>query len=353
MKKITLFFIALLIVATSSFAQNVGINSDGSAPDGSAMLDVSSTEKGFLPPRMTSAQRNAISSPAVGLLVYQTDGVAGYYFYTGAAWLPLSDGSATKVTAGTNITVTGVGTTADPYVVDNTATHTGDVTGSTVLTIAASAVTTEKIADDAVTVAKIGTAGAGDANKTLTTNASGDPQWATPAIAEYGDVKYGFQTADHKGWVLLNGRAKSTLTVPQQAQATALGFGANLPDARDKVLSYAPSSGTTFGSNNTTIAWSNLPTGNGPMGTTQSVYGYGQGGVVPQGYYGLILRSNGGQNTIGAGNASDVTPGEPNLAASPVDHVHNFYYQLNQGTQYALDNRSASLNVRAFIYLGE
>ena len=52
----------------------------------SAILNVNSTTKGFLPPRMTSAQRTAISSPATGLIVYQTDGVEGLYLRTSTAW---------------------------------------------------------------------------------------------------------------------------------------------------------------------------------------------------------------------------------------------------------------------------
>jgi hypothetical protein len=67
-------------------AQNIGINATGAAPDKSAMLDVSSTDKGMLVPRMTSAQRTAIELPAGGLLVYQTDSPAGFYFYDGALW---------------------------------------------------------------------------------------------------------------------------------------------------------------------------------------------------------------------------------------------------------------------------
>jgi len=72
---------------TVCFAQSVGINSDGSAPDGSAMLDVSSTDKGFLAPRMTAEQRGSITSPVAGLLVYQTDGEIGYYEYNGSSWV--------------------------------------------------------------------------------------------------------------------------------------------------------------------------------------------------------------------------------------------------------------------------
>ncbi|MEI6143336.1 MAG: hypothetical protein WCP85_28925 [Mariniphaga sp.] len=85
----------LLFLIGNLFAQNqnVGINNDGSSPDASAMLDVSSTTKGFLPPRMTASEKAAISNPATGLLIYQTNGTAGFYYYNGAAWVAIpSDG---------------------------------------------------------------------------------------------------------------------------------------------------------------------------------------------------------------------------------------------------------------------
>jgi uncharacterized protein (TIGR02145 family) len=63
-------------------------------PDASAQLDVSNTTKGFLPPRMTASQRAAISSPASGLLVYQTDNPAGYYYYTGINWVSIEGAGA-------------------------------------------------------------------------------------------------------------------------------------------------------------------------------------------------------------------------------------------------------------------
>ncbi|MFC4263742.1 hypothetical protein ACFOWM_12675 [Ferruginibacter yonginensis] len=65
---------------------NVGIGTP--TPNASAKLDVSSTTQGMLVPRMTAAQRTAIASPATGLMVYQTDAPAGFYFYNGAAWVP-------------------------------------------------------------------------------------------------------------------------------------------------------------------------------------------------------------------------------------------------------------------------
>ena len=58
----------------------------GANPSGSAKLDISSTSKGILIPRMTQSQRNAISSPATGLLIFQTDNAPGFYYFTGSSW---------------------------------------------------------------------------------------------------------------------------------------------------------------------------------------------------------------------------------------------------------------------------
>ena len=83
MKK-ALTILAFLSFTLISMAQNVGIGT--STPAASAQLDVSSTTKGFLPPRMTLAQRIAISSPTNGLLVYQTDYPSGLYYYKDGVW---------------------------------------------------------------------------------------------------------------------------------------------------------------------------------------------------------------------------------------------------------------------------
>ncbi|MBS1575110.1 MAG: hypothetical protein JST09_07370, partial [Bacteroidetes bacterium] len=85
MKKMLLAALASLFFFVL-YAQNVGINADGSSPDGSAMLDVKSTSKGLLIPRMTQSQRDLISSPSTGLMIYQTDGTSGFYFYNGTTW---------------------------------------------------------------------------------------------------------------------------------------------------------------------------------------------------------------------------------------------------------------------------
>ena len=55
-------------------------------PDASAALDITSTTGGFLMPRMTDQQRLDISEPVAGLMVYQTDGKAGFYYFDGSRW---------------------------------------------------------------------------------------------------------------------------------------------------------------------------------------------------------------------------------------------------------------------------
>ena len=70
MKKLLILFAIFTTVAAT--AQSVGINADGSTANTSAMLDVKSTTKGLLPPRMTTTQRDAIVSPATGLVLFNT-----------------------------------------------------------------------------------------------------------------------------------------------------------------------------------------------------------------------------------------------------------------------------------------
>lgn len=76
------------IISFNIFAQNVGINDDNSSPNTSAMLDVQSTTKGMLIPRMTITQRTAISNPATGLLVFDTNNNS-FWFFDETAWTEL------------------------------------------------------------------------------------------------------------------------------------------------------------------------------------------------------------------------------------------------------------------------
>jgi len=139
---ISLYFILCTLYLSS---QNVLVTDDGTyTPDASAMLDVYSETKGILIPQISLTGVNdasPITSPATSLLVYNTATVTGltpgYYYNTGTTtsvvWTRIAtgiiDGSETKVTAGTNVTLTGTGTTASPYVVNASGVTDGTAAG--------------------------------------------------------------------------------------------------------------------------------------------------------------------------------------------------------------------------------
>jgi microcystin-dependent protein len=85
-----------------------------------------------------------------------------------------------------------------------------------------------------------------------------------PGVYALGDIKSGVQASDHSGWIRLDGRIKTSLTATQQTRATALGIGANIPDARDRgVVHFSTANSkallSTGGSETKTIAQANLP----------------------------------------------------------------------------------------------
>ena len=100
MKK--LLHLLFLTIGLNAFTQ-VAINSDNSSPDPSSMLDVKSTDKGMLVPRMTTAQRTAISTPANGLLVF--DSTTGtFWFFNSGSWQQLiGQGPNSWIPSGSNI----------------------------------------------------------------------------------------------------------------------------------------------------------------------------------------------------------------------------------------------------------
>jgi len=87
----------LLILCFDTFSQTV-ITDDVNYTTGnsSSVLDVKSESKGLLIPRMTAAQRGQISSPATGLLVFQTDGTPGFYYHNGSGWIYLIGSNAMR-----------------------------------------------------------------------------------------------------------------------------------------------------------------------------------------------------------------------------------------------------------------
>ncbi|HNK30404.1 MAG TPA: hypothetical protein PKG65_15835, partial [Ferruginibacter sp.] len=120
MTKLLSFVLASFVAITLSFhaqAQSVSINTDGSTAHASSLLDVKSTDKGVLIPRMSKTERNAIASPATGLMVFQNapDSI-GFYYYNGTTWLWLATANAsagwlTTGNAGINPATNFLGTT--------------------------------------------------------------------------------------------------------------------------------------------------------------------------------------------------------------------------------------------------
>ena len=90
-----LLFLSLALFFTVKIYAQIGINATNTPPNASAMLDVNSTTKGLLPPRMTSAQRTAIDSPADGLLVFDAN-TQSYWFRQSGAWTELPKGGSTN-----------------------------------------------------------------------------------------------------------------------------------------------------------------------------------------------------------------------------------------------------------------
>jgi len=98
-KNILILFV-FIIFLSNAFGQiennlqlPTSINTTGAAPNASAILDIDANDKGVLIPRMTMTERDLISSPASGLLIYQTDNTSGFYYYDGTSWTALTGGS--------------------------------------------------------------------------------------------------------------------------------------------------------------------------------------------------------------------------------------------------------------------
>jgi len=99
MKNFIIMFLAACLITGLAYrvnAQSVGINDDGSSPNSKAILDVSSTTKGFLPPRMTTAEIANIPTPANGLMVYNTTDKKLYIYVSATSfWKEVTFGTGT------------------------------------------------------------------------------------------------------------------------------------------------------------------------------------------------------------------------------------------------------------------
>jgi hypothetical protein len=142
-----------------------------------------------------------------------------------------------------------------------------------------------------------------------------------------GDVKQGFQTTDHQGWVLLNGRAVSTLTVTQQAVAAQLGFTANLPNGDKCSIRMDPGAALGIVGGSQKITQANLPAINTANSGVITTSGYDPGAVTTSSagahthnvtYY----RATGSNIGSDPGTNSDTTNASTKATASSGAHTH-------------------------------
>ena len=103
MKKIIISIAILTMASKIMIAQSVGIGTQ--IPDSSAILELSSTNKGFLPPRVTVAQMNAIVSPKPGLIIYLTDSIPGLYIYNVTGYSAAGSGNFVDLSTSQSINV--------------------------------------------------------------------------------------------------------------------------------------------------------------------------------------------------------------------------------------------------------
>jgi hypothetical protein len=280
-----LFLTALLAIGIGSAAQaqSVAINTDGSAADNSAILDVKSTTKGMLVPRMTATQRTAITG-TTGLLVYQTDAPAGFYFHNGTVWVSLN--TTTNAAALTSGTLDAARMPA----------LTGEVTttaGNVATTIAANAVTSAKIADGTIVDADIN----GVAGSKISGNITGNATNVTGTVA----IGTGQTTANAGLNALLPTQASNSGKVLQTDGTNATWqtpAGGSLP-------TQTGNSGKVLTTNGTTASW-------GAAGTTQ----------VPNAFCPHIV-----SNT--PGTVSYANPFAPGGTGTPIANLYSFLAPAN------------------------
>lgn len=376
--------IAFSLVFLSGKAQT-GIGT--TTPDASAKLDVSATNKGFLPPRITltsSSDATTIPTPATGLLVYNTGNnaglAAGYYYWNGAVWTTIATaGGSGSVAAefgaqflASNVfvpsptpvdlitfTLPSAGTwevisfmraqgtpgfAAEFAVFDssNVVVPNSEIicafgesasTGTGVIRITTTGAAVYKLKGFATTQSFTASTDHNGRTGVTWKKISGN---SAMTVINYGDVKTGFQSADHNGWIKLNGRLKSSLSATQQAQATTLGFGTTLPNATDAFLvQNGTALGTVAGSNTVTIAQNQLPN----VTYTGQIADVAHGAYIVSSASGVFSRVNGSSlGNAGGGGGTE---------------TFNLSIPLNGGvTQQQVNITPKSLSVNTFIYLG-
>ena len=176
-----------------------------------------------------------------------------------------------------------------------------------------------------------------------------------PNTTQVGEIKYSFATADHDGWYLLNGRAKTSLSATAQSAATIIGYGATIPDATNrflKTINTAETVATQGGSNTFTLSQAQLPNVNF-LGSTNS-----------NGSHAHQADSYSGNQNVGLLSTSALTlftihtvAQDNNIStinrntSSDGDHTHAVTVNSG-GTGATVTRVPAYLSANVFVYLG-
>ncbi len=162
---------------------------------------------------------------------------------------------------------------------------------------------------------------------------------------QFGDIKHSYQSSDHNGWYLLNGRLTSTLSATSKAVANSLNFTTNLPNANDQLLKNKTSSqslGTLSGVNTITLTQANLPnlilTGNITDAGAHS-HTYNDNPTITQ------------TALAGTNNPLLGTTETFKTTVSSGDHNHTLSFTLG-GNSTAFSVRPKTMITNIFIYLG-
>ena len=326
--------ISAILACNAACAQGLAVNATGSAAAASAIVDMASTTKGMLAPRMLAAEKTAISAPATGLLIYQTDGTPGFYYYNGTAWAAISGAAAgwgLAGNAGTVATTSFIGTTDSVALklrVNNNLA--GELNPGTFNTAygykAGQAMTT-------------GTSNTATGHQGLTANTIGNYNTATGYRAMAATTTGSSNTA--VGYSSL----ASNLT---GAYNTAMGSGSLFANLGSFNTAYGINSLThnTTGSKNTATGVEAL--GFNTTGTENTAYGYGSLasnvaslGNTASGYYSLFANTSSNNTGYGSRSLMSNTTGAANCASG----AYSMYQNTTGGSNTAIGYFSMQSNL--------
>lgn len=257
-----------LFLSSQMFAQT-GIGT--TTPHASAKLEVASTTKGFLPPRMSANERGNIPSPAAGLMVYQTDGTSGLYYYNGTAWIYIIN-STTNVLSVVN---GGTGTT--------TSTGTGSVVLNTNASLANPTLTTPSLGVASGTSLSLTSTTAGTSTSTGALIVSGGAGIAGQIFAGgIQNTPIGNTTASSGSFTSLS--ASGALTGGNSSTSNISGFAANVVTISANYNITSADNGKVIQSTSASAINIAIPTGL-PTGFNCTVVQMGAGQITFTGTY--------------------------------------------------------------------